>query len=361
MTPPVRPVLQTCGLTLLRGGRPVLEGVDLDLARGEFLALVGPNGTGKSTLLQALAGLLPAAEGTLRLEDLALTDARSRRAWRQRVTLVFQEPLLFDTTVASNLATGLRLRGMPKTERAIRVARWAERMGLTELLPRSARTLSGGEAQRTALGRALILEPDLLLLDEPFSALDAPTRETLLQDLGSILRDTGTAAIFVTHHLSEALRLANRLGVLLNGHLRQIGPIRDVIHHPVDAEVADFLGMETLVEGTVVASERGTFTLDNGLVGAGSVLPGRRVRVGIRPEHVTLERAVHPGLSARNQRPAVIQRILPHGPFFKIELDAGFFLSAFLTLDAMEQLGLEPGSRCIAIIKATAVHLMCED
>lgn len=353
-------LLEVRGLTLARGGQTVLRDVELDLALGEILALVGPNGTGKSTLLQALAGLLPPVAGTLRLGPLDLGDAASRRAWRQRVTLVFQDPLLFDATVSANLASGLRLRGMGRTACAPRVAHWAARLGITPLLDRNARTLSGGEAQRTALARALALEPEILFLDEPFSALDAPTREALLQELAGILRETGTAAVLVTHHLSEALRLADRLGVLLGGTLRQSGPVQEVIHHPVDAAVADFLGMETLVEGLVTASGRGTFTLDNGLVGAGDAPVGRHLLVGIRPEHVTLEREAHPGLSARNQRPAVVTRILPHGPFFKVELDAGFFLSAFLTSDALDQMGLAPGIGCVAVFKATAVHVVRE-
>ncbi len=354
------PLLQARGLRLSRGGKVVLQDLDLDLASGEILAAVGPNGTGKSTLLQALAGLLPPDEGSLRLDDLDLARASDRRAWRQRVTLVFQDPLLFDTTVAANLASGLRLRGVPRSERDAKAAHWAARLGLSHLRNRSARTLSGGEAQRTALARALILEPEILFLDEPFSALDAPTREALLQDLGAILRETGTAAVLVTHHLTEALRLADRLAVVMGGTLRQIGPIREVIHRPADAEVADFLGMEALVEGVVTASERGTFTLNHGLVGAGEQPVGRRLLVGIRPEHVTLDRTIHGELSARNQLPAIVTRILPQGPFFKVELDAGFFLSAFLTLDALEQLGLEQGSPCVAQVKATAVHVVRE-
>ncbi len=350
------PLLQVRGLQLARGGTPVLEGVDLALPAGEILALVGPNGAGKSTLLQALAGLLPPTRGEASLGALRL--AHHPKAWRQKVTLVFQDPLLFDTTVAANLASGLKLRGLPRSERDRRVLHWAARLGLEPLLGRSARTLSGGEAQRTALGRALVLEPDLLLLDEPFSALDAPTREALLQELGGLLREAGTTTVFVTHQLGDALHLADRLGVLLGGGLRQVGPVREVLHRPLDAEVADFLGMETLVEGTVTGSGRGTFTLDCGLVGAGDLPLGQRLVVGIRPEHVTLERERTGDLSARNQLPATVTRILPQGPFFKVELDAGFFLSAFLTAAALEDLGLAPGAPCVAVVKATALHVV---
>ena len=175
--------------------------------------------------------------------------------------MVFQDPLLFDATVAQNIATGLKLRGVPAAVREPAVRAWAQRLGIGHLLDRSARQLSGGEAQRTALARAFVLGPEILFLDEPFASLDAPAREGLLDDLGHILAETGSTAVISTHDQGEAARLAHRLAVMKEGTLLQIGGLREVMNHPQDPFVAAFVGMETLLKGQVTASGEGLLTL----------------------------------------------------------------------------------------------------
>ena len=234
------PHVQVNGLVVRRGGRVVLEVESLELRRGEILALVGPNGAGKSTLITALALLERPVAGTITLDGTPVDWRRGLLAARRRLSIVFQEALLFDTTVADNVATGLKLRGVPTREREPLVGRWLDRLGIAHLAGRQARTLSGGEAQRTSLARALAIAPDLLLLDEPFAALDAPTREALGDDLLPLLRETATTTVLVTHDRDEALEMGDRLGVILDGRLVQVDRPEDVVAAPANEAVAAF-------------------------------------------------------------------------------------------------------------------------
>jgi tungstate transport system ATP-binding protein len=357
-------VLEARNLTVQRGGTQVLEVPALDLRAGEVLALMGPNGAGKSTLMLALAGLLPAT-GTLRFRAAELRSRVDRDAFRRRMTMVFQDPLLFDTTVAQNIAAGLKLRGVATSARQPLVEAWAHRLGIGGLLGRSARQLSGGEAQRTALARAFVLGPEILFLDEPFAALDAQAREGLLEDLGHLLAETGTTAVISTHDQSEAARLAHRLGVMKDGQIVQLGGLREVMNHPEDPFVAAFVGMETLLKGQVASCRDGLIAVhlrkgadDREVLALGEAQPGQTVLVGVRPEHVTLSLRTDNSSSARNAFPGTVTKVIPRGPFFKIELDCGFFLAAFVTAQSLSELGLQPGQTVVASFKATAVHLI---
>jgi tungstate transport system ATP-binding protein len=234
------PLLQIRGLRVLRSERSVLTVRSLDVRDGEVLAVVGPNGAGKTTLLLAVAGLLGSQEG-----DIAFRGHPMRRwnklEYRRRMSLVFQVPLLLDMSVADNVALGLRFRRVGSKETAARVANWLERLGIAALAGRRAGELSGGEAQRVSLARAFVLEPELLLLDEPFPGLDPPTRANLLRDLNSLLHHERRTAMFVTHNLQEAVRLSDRVAVILGGRLRQVGTAADIRARPTDRDVAAFL------------------------------------------------------------------------------------------------------------------------
>jgi tungstate transport system ATP-binding protein len=237
----------------------------------------------------------------------------------------------------------------------------AAQFGIGELLERSARHLSGGEAQRTALARAFALRPELLLLDEPFSALDPPTRGGLLEDLGRILADTGTSALLATHDQAEASRLANRLAVMKGGRILQAGALQQVMNHPDDPFVAAFVGMETLLQCTVTAAVEGVLTLalaGHELIAVGEAEVGDPILVGIRPEHVTLSLQTDKTSSARNQLPGTVTKVIPWGPFHRVELDCGFDLSTWVTPQSLAELALAPGRPVVAAFKATAVHVV---
>lgn len=227
-------------LLIRRNGRDVLQADSLDIQRGETLAVVGPNGSGKSTLLLALAHLLRPARGEIRF------DGKSVKQWndieyRRKISFVFQAPLLMDMTVEQNVGLGLKFRGVSREETHRQVGRWVKALGIESLAKRRASQLSGGEAQRVSLARAFVLEPELLLLDEPFAALDPPTHAKLLEDLSNILKVDHKTAVFVTHNLNEAAKLSHRIAVIVGGMLRQVGTAKEIKLHPADETVRAFL------------------------------------------------------------------------------------------------------------------------
>ena len=231
----VTPLLQLSDLLVRREGQTVLDIESLSVERGEVLAIVGPNGAGKSTLFLVLARLLKANDGQV------LFNGRPAE-YRRQIALVLQESLLMDTSVYDNATMGLRFRKKSRDEIQERVSHWLERLGIAHLSERPARKLSGGEAQRVSLVRAFVLQPELLLLDEPFTSLDAPTRVRLLEDLKSVLIETKMTTIFITHDLQEALKLATRVAVILDGHIEQSGIPQNVFDRPINDRVAGFLG-----------------------------------------------------------------------------------------------------------------------
>src|SRR5574341_1619615 len=236
--------------------RTILDIPFLAVEGGEVLAVIGPNGAGKSTLLRVMGLLEPPAKGTIRFRGREVSGADFLPV-RRRMATVFQEPLLVNASVYENAALGLKLRGLAPASIERRVKPWLERLGITQLVKRPARSLSGGEAQRTSLARALALDPELLLLDEPFSSLDPPTREGLLLDLEKILRETGVAAVFVTHDRDEAFMLGDRVAVLIGGRILQVGETTKVFTQPVNEAVADFVGIDTKIPGVVEESGEG--------------------------------------------------------------------------------------------------------
>jgi tungstate transport system ATP-binding protein len=227
-------------LQVTRNERVVLEVERLSIPRGETLTVVGPNGAGKSTLLLALAHLLRPARGEIRFDGIPLREWNELK-YRRRISFVFQSPLLMDMTVEQNVSLGLRFRGAAREEVRARVQVWMSRLGIESLSKRRAGQLSGGEAQRVSLARAFVLDPELLLLDEPFAALDPPTHASLLADLSSLLAEDHRTAVFVTHNLKEAAQMGQRVAVIVDGKLRQVGPARQVKSHPADEAVAAFL------------------------------------------------------------------------------------------------------------------------
>jgi ABC-type sulfate/molybdate transport systems ATPase subunit len=233
-------MIQIRDLLIERNGLDALYVDSLDIQRGETLTVVGPNGAGKSTLLLALACLLKPTRGDI------IYDGRSLKQWdeleyRRRISFVFQSPLLMDMTVKQNVALGLKFRGTSKEETRERVQKWMRHLGVDALSNRRAGQLSGGEAQRVSLARAFVLEPELLLLDEPFSALDPPTRSKLLEDLSALLKENHRTAVFVTHNLNEASKLSHRIAVVVGGMLRQVGTAKQIKSAPADDTVAAFL------------------------------------------------------------------------------------------------------------------------
>jgi len=353
-------------MRVLRGGQPVLEVDSLDISRGETLAVIGPNGAGKSTLLLALARLIRVPKGQVLFDGQPLSSLDDL-AFRRKIALVLQEPLLLDISVFDNVAAPLRFRGLPRLEVKRRVETWLERMGIAPLAPRRARRLSGGEAQRVSLARALALQPELLLLDEPFSALDAPTRARLLADLHSLLADNPATTIFVTHDQDEAMLLGRRVAVLLEGRLRQVGTPSQIFNTPADEAVAAFVGVETVLPGKVISTRDQLVTMSVAglpVYAVGQAQRGQQVLVCLRPEDITLWRdGLLPSSSARNQLTGIVDRLAPSGPLVRVELlltggTEPVSLVALITRPSVEEMHLAPGVEVIATFKASAVHLI---
>jgi len=354
------PILQLQNVVVERGRTRILDVPSLDVLPNEVLAVVGPNGAGKSTLLRVIGLLERPSRGTVLFGGRPV--AGSPLPFRRRMAFVFQEPLLLDTTIEGNVRSGLSLRGVPANERTRRVDKWTARFGISGLRRRSARTLSGGEAQRTSLARALVLEPEVLLLDEPFSSLDEPTRESLIDDLDAVLTANRVATVFVTHDRTEALRLGDRIAVLMNGTVRQLGTAAEVFSSPTDSEVAAFVGVETIVPGSICEVSGGLASVavgENRIEATTELQPGADVLVCLRPEDVTVSDLADATLmSARNRLRVTVTRVRPAGPYVRMELDAGFTLVAHITKQSLEELALSPGTNAVASFKATAVHLI---
>jgi tungstate transport system ATP-binding protein len=355
------PLLEVIGLEVSRGGLAVLDIGHLTIQEGEVLAVIGPNGAGKSTLILALARLIPYDRGQILFHGKPFGEL-DELGYRRRIGLVLQEPLLFSGTVFDNVASGLRFRRLPRREIDSRVDEWLSRLGISHLRQRPAGELSGGEAQRASLARSFALQPELLLLDEPFSSLDAPTRARLLDDLQKVLADTSITTVFITHDLDEALYLGDRVVVILDGRLRQVGPPELVFAGPADEQVAAFVGVETVISGRVVASSEGQVRVSAGglnLEAVGEIAVGREVLFCLRPEDVTLwPENGSPVSSARNRMKGRIQRIVPQGALVRVVVDCGPQVVALITRASYQEMGLAEGQFVTAAFKATAVHLI---
>lgn len=236
----MKTLIELHDLTLRRANQKVLSIPALEIHEGEVLAVVGPNGAGKSTFLLTLAGLLPPLGGRMTFAGRQLEQWKDLD-YRRQIALVLQEPLLLDRSVLDNLLAGLRFRNLPRLQSVERAMDWLNRFSIAHLAHRPARSLSGGEAQRVSLARAFVLEPRLLLLDEPFAALDPPTRTELYQELSAILRQNQQTSVFVTHHLKEAALLGDRIAVFSEATLKQIGTLEQICNQPADAVVAEFV------------------------------------------------------------------------------------------------------------------------
>lgn len=334
----------------------------LDVHPREVLAVIGPNGAGKSTLLQVIAGLIAPDRGTLHRHGSAVRPGSL--VHRRRIALVLQEPLLVDASVLANVTLGLRFRGLRGKEATRRATAWLKQLGVVHLADRHAHTLSGGEAQRVCLARAMVLEPELLLLDEPFSALDAPTRSAILDDSQQLLQQTQTTTVFVTHDRDEALQLGDRIAVLLDGHLRQLDTPTRVFSAPVNETVAQFVGVETILAGRIVAVDGGLVVAQTGSqrleLAAGSGVVGEEVLVCLRPEDVTLTPAEVPltPSSARNRFLGRVTRVATRGSMYHVTVDCGFAIVAMITPRSVEGLGLVEGREVVAAFKATAAHVI---
>jgi len=354
------PILEAKNISLAYGKQIVLDVPSLEVTPNKVLAIIGPNGSGKTTLLLCLSLLMKPATGNILYRGNIVPNGSSIMQMRRRFAVAFQEPLLLNTTVWDNITMGLRMRGVNREEIKDRARRWLERFGIAHLAQRSARTLSGGEAQRTSLARAFALQPEVLFLDEPFAALDVPTRQTLFGDIYNILQETKFTTVMVTHDRNEAQTLAHQIILLINGRIAQAGTPREIFSAPASEEIAKFVGMENILEGTIALNKDSIVDVSikgQTIEGLSNCPAGGAVNVCIRPEDITLS-IVKSRSSARNVFPGQITSMLPVGPLVRVCLDCGFPLTALITRMSSDELKLEIGKTVYASFKATAIHVI---
>jgi tungstate transport system ATP-binding protein len=342
------------------GEHVALHDASLEVYAGDVLALIGPNGAGKSTLLRVMGMLQRPDNGTILFRGQRALNGNSLEL-RRRIATVFQEPLLLNATVQQNAALGLKLRGLGRVEIDRRLGPWLQKLSIAHLAARSARTLSGGEAQRTSLARALVLEPELLLLDEPFSALDPASREALLRDFQGIVKETGITTVFVTHDRDEAFALGNRVGVLNQGQLLQLGSRENVFLHPDTESVAEIVGMENRLAGMVETSDGDYVTIkinDARIHAKARFHPGTKVVGCIRPEQVSLSLAP----CQRDDLNRLTGKVIALSPgmiHHRISLDCrGFNLIALVDRKEAFGLNLTEGDEVAVVFSPTAVHVI---
>ncbi|TFV70273.1 ABC transporter ATP-binding protein [Blastococcus sp. CT_GayMR19] len=326
--------------------------VDLTVADGDVLAVLGPNGAGKSTLLRVLAGLLRPDGGTVTVDGATWDDGATHLPPHRRpLGVVFQDSLLFPhLSVGDNVAFGLRTRGVRKAPARAAAAAWLARVGLDGLGDRRPAELSGGQAQRAALARALVGDPALLLLDEPLSALDARTRLTVRAELRRHLAEFGGSTVLVTHDPVDAMALADRVLVVEHGRVVQAGTPDEVNRRPRTDYVARLVGL-SLLPGT---GDGRSVRLDGGGVVAVGEETAGPVFAAVRPESVALYLA-RPEGSPRNVWPARLAGATPHGTTVRCELAGEVPLVADVTATAFAELGLVPGADVWATVKASEV------
>ena len=339
----------------------------LYLEHNKILTIIGPNGSGKSTLIRLLDLLEKPDRGTIYFDGKNILDAKTDKfAIRKKMAVVFQEPLLFNTSVYSNIIMGLKFRAVALYEVRDRLDYFIQKLKIGHILGRSIKNLSGGEKQRVSLARALILDPKLLLLDEPLANIDQQSRESLRIDLFEVLKKYGKSIIYVTHDRNEAMVLADHMAVMNEGRIEQFAPKEEVFRRPANEFIAKFVGVETLIEGRIARCRQNVAEVEvsNGkgkqiVYVVGRSAKNKKVTMAIRPEDVILYSMDIPPQksSAMNLFKGKITGIRNIGMFKKIEMDCGFKLISFVTQNSIERLGLETGKTIAAGIKASSIHM----
>ena len=288
-----------------------------------------------------------------------------RLSIRRRMAMVFQKPTGLNTTVAGNVAFGLKFRGVEKSQIDVRVHEVLDIVGLLHLADRRAVTLSGGEMQRVAIARALVTRPEVLLLDEPTANLDPVNTELIENLIRRIHQRFHTTIILSTHDMIQGQRLADRIGVIMDGRIAQVGSLHDIFYRPQGNDIARFVGIDTILKGVVESNDEGhaRVSVSNAILEVITLCkPGTQVSLFIRPEEVTvaLKDGDLPKTSVRNQLTGTITKMVPFGPFVRTTIDFGSSLTALVTRRSADELSLAVGMTVIAGVKATAIHVILD-
>ncbi|KAF5435295.1 molybdate/tungstate transport system ATP-binding protein [Candidatus Methanophagaceae archaeon] len=339
-------------------GEFFLRDVTLNINEGEYFVILGPTGAGKTILLETIAGIYRPDSGRIILDDRDITGIPPRE---RSIGMVYQDYILFPfLTVEENIGFGLKSRKMGKGEIKRKVDELANLLGVSHLSHRYPATLSGGEQQKVAIARAIAIEPRVLLLDEPLSALDSRTRDYLREELKRVKEEFGITMIHVTHDQTEALVLADRIAVMMQGRIMQVGTPHEVFNKPLNNDLADFVGVENILSGVVRNNEDGVADIEIADIGSNIFAvseyhAGDAVKVFLRPEEIILSRHKEDS-TARNDIKGRINELHDIGPLTRVQMDTG--LVALITKRSRESLGLQIGNEVYATFKATLVHVV---
>ena len=350
------PAIEIRGVSLTLGEFAVHK-ADVSVSEGEYFVLLGPTGAGKTVVLECVAGLHRPDEGEVYVRGQRVDDIAPER---RGLGYLPQDYALFPhLNVAQNIGFGMRLRRKSGSEIARRVGELAELLRITHLLHRDVLRLSGGERQRVALARALAIEPKVLLLDEPLSALDEQTREGLCVELRRVHQELGTTTMHVSHSFEETLAVADRIGVIHQGRIRQVGTPEEVFRHPVSEFVAQFVRCENILPGTAAKQARGVRVDVNGVgfeVGDG---PEGEVFLVVRPEDVDVVRA--PVGEGRNRVAGRVTAVVDKGALVKLNIEGSVEIASLMGRRAFQGSGLKVGEEVVASFEPEAAHVFARE
>ncbi|QTA86067.1 ABC transporter ATP-binding protein [Desulfonema magnum] len=328
-----------------------LDNISLDISEGEFFVLMGPTGSGKTVLLEAIAGLIPVTRGQIFIQEKEVTGLPPEK---RGIGIVYQDQALFPhLTVRKNIAYGLRYHRISGEIAVERIDRLVSLLNLSHLLDRLPGNLSGGEKQRVALARALAVRPEVLLLDEPLSALDPNFREEVRNALKSLHRNTGTTFMMVTHDFVDALSLGDRAAVINNGHIEQAGPVDDIFQKPMSAFVANFVGMKNLFKARFEGTKTSLGDLE---IELGRKPDNGQGHIAIRPEDILITRDAFSS-TVRNMFKGKVAGVFAQGFTYEVHIRAGeTVFKSLITQKALSELAIQEGEAVSISFPARAIH-----
>ncbi|MDG6258025.1 MAG: tungstate ABC transporter ATP-binding protein WtpC [Methanomicrobiaceae archaeon] len=336
-------------------GEFLLKDVSLQVSQGEYVVIIGPTGAGKTILVETVAGIYPPDAGRVLLNGRDITHEEPRN---RNISMVYQDYMLFPhLSVHDNIAFGLRNRQLEKPEIERRVEESADLLGISHLLHRRPDTLSGGEQQRAAIARAIVMEPSVLLLDEPLSALDGRTREALRKELRRLHDTMDITVLHITHNFEEVFSLADRVAVMNRGEIVQDGAPDEVFRKPNCEFIADFVGVENLFKG-MCRLDNGNAIIETGDLSLVSTTCTREgeVFVSVRPEDIMVSRT-KPEISAQNVFAGTVTESVNNGIVMRAVVDAGIPFVVTLTRQAYQDLDIKKGDSIYLLFKAASVHV----
>ncbi len=332
-----------------------LDNLSLKIESGEYFVILGPTGAGKTLLLELIAGFYSPDSGKILISGKEVTHLPPEK---HGLVFVYQDYSLFPhMNVKKNIEFGMRMKKIKSEEKLLEIASFLK---ITHLLDRHPLTLSGGEQQRVALARALVTDPEILLLDEPLSALDPRTQESARELLLDLHKKKKLTVLHITHDQTEARIMADRIAIVMDGKLMQVGTPEEIFEKPVDSRVANFVGFENVFKGRVISAERGLIRIETGeliIDASGDMEAGSHVYAFLRPENIVLSKKSTQS-SIRNSFQGRVADVLILGALVRVKVDCGVILNALITRQSAEELGIFPGVPVYARFKASSVHVL---